>query len=168
MSGPASSSDLEVKEDRSWQEWEWTIQRVGWVLMALLIVAALAGLTGKGGPLASASAESSTGEILYPRITRWQSDEQLMVRLPPSATGEVDIELSQAVTDLFSISAITPSPKEAVATAGGYRLTFDVAPGSARKTITFDVTAGRPAIAQSFAARIGDGPVMRPTVTVLP
>lgn len=162
------SGGLQVNEDRAWQEKFWTAQRVGWIFMALVIVVAILGLTGKGGPLASASARNAVGTIDYPRITRWQSDEEVKVRLEPSAAGKVDLLLSPSFARLFSIKSVTPEPSSVAATGAGQLYTFEVGPGAGEKTISFNVTAGRPALGQPVEARIGNSQPVRMNVTVLP
>ncbi len=42
---------LELDEDRNFQERWWTAERIAWIGFALVIVVALAGLTGLGGPV---------------------------------------------------------------------------------------------------------------------
>lgn len=73
--------NFEVEEDRTFQERFWTAQRFAWSAMGLFIVAALAGATGSGGPLADAVAETPGGTIEYPRIARWQAAERMTVRV---------------------------------------------------------------------------------------
>ena len=162
----APRSGLQVNEDRPWQEKFWTVQRVAWVLMALFIVAALAGLTGRGGPLASATARSGAGTIDYPRITRWQSDEQVEFRLAPSSSGEVELIVSPQFGEAFATDSIVPEPSQSRATGAGHHYTFDVGPGE--KAIVFNVTSAKPAVAKSIDVKIGDAPPVQLTVTVLP
>ena len=159
---------LQVTEDRSWQEKFWTAQRVGWVLMAILILAAIAGLTGMGGPLASARAELGGGTIDYPRITRWQADDQMQVRISPASPTDVELTLSREFVQLFTISSIQPEPAEVQATAAGHRFTFETEPGERERVIAFAVRATRPVIARPFAASLGDAQPQRLTITVLP
>jgi hypothetical protein len=167
MAKQVKSSSLEVHEDRPWQETLWTAQRVGWAVMALIVLAALVGLTGKGGPIASASAETAGATILYPRITRWKSDDQLTVRLPPSASGKVDVELSKAFGELFAIRSVEPEPSEVQATANGHRYTFEVE-GGGDKLVVFGLHAENPAIQRTVRAQIADAPPAHLTITVLP
>lgn len=159
---------LQVEEDRPWQEKFWTAQRVGWLLMAVLVVAALLGATGKGGPLASASVKADGGVLNYPRITRWQSNEQLVARLPASASGEVGIELSRPFVELFSIESIEPEPSEVEATAAGHRFTFELGAGKGEKLIVFNVRVAKPALQRSVGVRIGEGSPQQMRLTVLP
>src|SRR3712207_4138009 len=60
MSETTRVGDLEVAEDLTFQRREWAAQRVGWVLLALVIAAALAGLLGRG-PLSTTRRESDGG-----------------------------------------------------------------------------------------------------------
>ena len=48
MSKAERAGDLEIVEDLSFQRREWRVQRGGWVVMAVLILLALLGLTGRG------------------------------------------------------------------------------------------------------------------------
>ena len=162
-----SASRFEIEEDRAWQERFWTAQRIAWVVMALFILAALVGLTGKGGPLASATAQTPGGSIEYPRIARWQSDELLTVKLPPGASGEVELELSSAFIETFAVQTIKPEPSGAVATGTGHRFTFDV-DGGGSKVIQFQLQAANPVLFQPVRASIEGSRPAEMTVTVLP
>ncbi len=157
---------LEVADDRDWQERFWTAQRIGWLVMAVLVVAALAGATGKGGPLASATMTTDGGTIVYPRIARWQSSEDVIVRLPPSASGNVELLVSPAFSKVFSIDSILPEPSSSQATAAGHLFTFPTMAGG-DKQIILRVTGGKPVIEQPVDVRIGKS-AARLTVTVLP
>ena len=157
---------LDVSDDRVWQERFWTIQRIGWLVMALFILAALLGATGKGGPLAKASVQTAGGTIDYPRITRWQSAEDVIVHLPASASGEVELLASPGFAEVYSIDSIVPQPSAARTTPAGHLFTFD-ATGGGPKEIILHVTAGKPVIGQPVMVRIGQS-VARIRVTVLP
>ena len=166
--GATARNGLQAGEDRAWQEKMWTAQRFAWVVMALFIVAALFGATGKGGPLASATARSPGASVDYPQITRWQSDEEISVTLPPSASGEVELLVSPEFARLFSIKSIMPEPSRSETTQSGHAFTFDVGGGPAEKTITLFVTAGRPVLGKPIALRVGHSKPAAMRVTVLP
>ena len=162
----SSERRLDISDDRDWQERFWTIQRVSWLLMAMFIVAALLGATGKGGPLSSASVRTPDGTIDYPRITRWQSAEDVIVRLPASTSGEVDLLVSPEFAEVYGIDSIIPEPTRSKTTPAGHRFTF-AADGGGQKEIILHVTAGKPAISQPVDIRLGRS-VTRIRVTVLP
>lgn len=157
---------LAVADDRDWQERFWTVQRIGWLMMALLVVAALAGATGKGGPLASATITTDGGIIDYPRISRWQSSEDVIVRLAPSASGDVELLVSPAFSKVFSIDSILPEPSSSQATAAGHLFTFATMAGG-NKQIILRVTGGKPVVEQPVDVRIGRS-AAHLKVTVLP
>lgn len=155
-----------AEEDRDWQERFWTVQRIGWLLMALLVIAALAGATGKGGPLSSTTLRTDSGTINYPRITRWQSSEDVVVTLPAHLTGDVELLVSPAFSRVFSIDSIVPAPSDARTTPAGLQFTFRTAPGG-EKDIIIHVTSGKPVLSQNVQLRIGEK-AARLNVTVLP
>lgn len=136
--------------------------------MSLVVVAALLGLTGKGGPLASATVRTHAGSIEYPRISRWQSNDHLTVTLPPEASGEVEVRLSNAFVELFAVQAITPEPSRAAAVAGGHRFTFDVDRAGGPKVLQFQISASNPRLEQKVAIAIGGSAPAELTITVLP
>lgn len=167
MARQTVNGGFQVGEDRDWQERAWTAQRIAWVAMALFIVAAAAGVTGKGGPIASASAELAGGSIEYPRITRWQTDEQVTVRLAKTAPARVELLLSPQFVKLFGVNSIEPEPSEVRATPRGHLFTFDTEAGGER-VIAFNVRAANPVLAQPIGASLGNTPPERLFVTVLP
>ena len=158
---------LEVTEDREWQEKFWTAQRIAWAVMALIIIAAIAGLTGKGGPLAAAKANLGYATLEYPRIARWQSDEQLTVRLAETAPARVQLLLSPQFVKLFSVNSIEPEPSEVRATPRGHLFTFETETGGER-VIAFNVHAANPVLEQPIGVSLGSAPPARVTITVLP
>jgi hypothetical protein len=137
------------------------------VLMVLILAAVIAGLTGKGGPLASGTIKTEGGEIQYPRISRWQSSESLEIRLAPTTSGEVELIVSPSFARAFAIDSITPEPKEAASTAAGFTFTFDSAPPEER-LIVMNLTAGKPALSIPVVFKIGQAQPAKLTVTVLP
>lgn len=151
------SGDLDVETDRSFQEKFWVAERVGWLLMALVVVAAAVGLTGKGGPLARDTAAAAGAIIDYPRISRWQTPDQLSVTFPASARGEADVLLPSAFTKIFSVESVAPEPSQVVATPDGLRFTFDIGDAPGPRTAAFNVRASRPAWWTGGRAQVGDG-----------
>lgn len=165
-SGAQSGNPLQA-EKSGWQEGVWTAQRVAWVLMVLFLAAVVAGITGKGGPLASGTIKTEDGEIQYPRISRWQSAESLEIRLAPTTSGEVELIVSPSFARAFAIDSITPQPKEAASTSAGFSFIFESAPPG-RRLIVMNLTAGRPALSIPVEFKIGQARPAKLTVTVLP
>jgi len=103
--------DLEITQDLPFQEREWRSQRIGWAVMALVVLAALLGLFGDG-PLGQASAgDPAKGlGVSYARFSRFQSTTELAVRFPPESGPEVRVLLSRSFADRVTMKAIVPPP----------------------------------------------------------
>ena len=159
---------LDVDENRDFQEKFWTFQRFAWAAMVLILVAALAGATGSGGPLAHATASGPGGSIDYPRIARWQAAERMIVRLPPDAAGTARIELGEAFARTFAIENIEPQPSSSVATAAGHRYEFDLGDGPGEKRIILHLRAASPSPPVRVPARLGEASALPLRLVVLP
>ena len=123
---------LELHEDVRFQEVTWTVQRVGWIAMALIAVATLLGLF-SGGPLSRASAGSaSTGlTIEYDRFLRLGSPALVRLGLHGGETDgrEVVVRIAQAYVEDAGLEQMHPAPAQAVAGSGGLVLVFRTEPG---------------------------------------
>jgi hypothetical protein len=123
---------IEEKLDRQlkFHRIEWRIQRIGWIVVAMLLVLALAGLFGNG-PLSHAHADGPTGRIDYERFVRNGSPAQLVVT-PSGSRGVSRIEITAAYLEAVRIERITPEPT--AVRMQGERLLYEfdaVAPGAA-------------------------------------
>ena len=58
----ADNERLKLEEKPVFQRLEWRIQRVGWVLWAAIVIAACAGLMGRG-PLSATEASAPDGSL---------------------------------------------------------------------------------------------------------
>src|SRR4051794_40698086 len=78
--------DLEIEQDLAYQRREWAFERVGWLLLGLLLLAALVGLLGRG-PLSNTTAGDPGGplRVEYQRFLRHRSTSTLRVHLGPNA-----------------------------------------------------------------------------------
>ncbi len=159
---PAQRELDEFEEDIEFQRRFWNIERVAWIVFALLIAAALAGLTGAGGPLAHATVQTPYGSIEYPRVARWQATDDMIVRLSPTAGAIADIELDRRFVENFEIVSIQPGPASSTVTPQGMRYSFDVAGGG---EVVFQLRALHPAFFPDASVRVGDAETaMRPLI----
>ena len=88
---------------------EWRIQRIGWVLVALFLALAAAGLFGNG-PLSRAHADSAGGRLEYQRFTRFGLTTDLVVTPVASANGITRVEISGDYLEAFRVEHVTPEP----------------------------------------------------------
>ncbi|MBI1402483.1 MAG: hypothetical protein GC147_04655 [Porphyrobacter sp.] len=137
---------LPTQTDRAFQERFWTIQRFGWAAMFVLVIAAVTGLSGAGGPLAHGLAHSGEAQVSYPRISRWQAADELRVDFPSGfAAGAADVVLPESFLDVFTVEGVTPQPQEVAALGRGQRYRFVLGPAGSRRTAHFAIRAKRPA-----------------------
>jgi hypothetical protein len=126
---------MEVNADVNFQQRVWTAQRIGWSVIAALIVAALAGVFGVG-PASRASAESPGLRLDYERFARWQRPTVLRFALADGRPAE--LALARRYLEFFRIEQITPEPSE-VASSGPW-LVYRFA-GAGPVIVAFDLVA---------------------------
>ncbi len=136
---------LEFRSNRKFQERYWRIERIGWVCMALLLIAALAGLTGAGGPLSRGHVQAGDARMDYPRISRWAMADEMTVTFENSRAGEVEFLLPEGFLKVYSIEAITPQPVAMKAVAHGQLFRVALGGGTGRKTVKLSLRATAPA-----------------------
>ena len=121
--------DLQVAQDPVFQRREWRVQRVGRVVMALLVAGGLLGLFG-AGPLSRATATGPAGlRVEYGRFERVQAPTALRIHVHPQAVsaGRAEVWLDREYLDGSLILDVEPPPA-AVAVAGDRLVyAFDVA-----------------------------------------
>jgi hypothetical protein len=122
----ADAKQLELEEDFQFQRREWRVQRVGWTLWALVVLAALVGLFGPG-PLSSA--ESSTPDhsltVQFDRFLHCKNPTTLELMIDPeSDAGAVRINVSQSLLDALRIVRIEPEPERRELAKDGIIYTF--------------------------------------------
>lgn len=100
---------MEVNANIEFQRRAWVAQRVGWLVIAAIIVAALLGIFG-GGPLSRAAVEGDGLRLEYERFARLQQPTRL--RLALSKTAPSEVALKRGYLESFRIEQITPEPCE--------------------------------------------------------
>lgn len=126
-------SGLEIAHhDLRFQRRSWRFERVGQLVLTIVLVLALLGLFADG-PLSNASArDDATGlTVEYERFLRVGRSAVMEVSLPVSSVGDRPaIELAESSLDAFRIESIVPSPVEESTTERSARFSF--APGTRR------------------------------------
>jgi hypothetical protein len=137
---------LKDEEDLAFQRLEWRVQRVGTLILVLIVLAAALGAFG-GGPLARGSAHTpdDTLQLRFERFVRREAPTTLEVDIATgaSAVDEQTLSLSRAYVDAISIGHVTPAPLRVEQDAlhvhfvfrrranGPLRIRFDLTPSAA-------------------------------------
>jgi hypothetical protein len=106
--------DLEIDQDHDFQRRSWRLQRAGWIVLSLVLLAGLLGLFGSG-PLAhaTAGAPDSPLRLEYDRFGRFDAPSTLTALIRPSTArpGEAILHLDRGFTDHFQIERVRPMPE---------------------------------------------------------
>lgn len=128
-SGLTRVGDLDINQDLRFQYRIWTAQRVGWAMIGLLALAALAGAFGDGLLSRTAITGSSLPLSLeYERFTRYQSLSTLRIHLNADAFGDGRgyVWISREYLARVQIQAMTPIPRRAEVSPTGVTYEFEV------------------------------------------
>jgi len=103
---------LEVSEDIDYQEKEWKVERIGWVMIVVLILFALLGLFG-GGPISTVTQSGVRGfSLTYERFDRQMNPSKLILEIPGEGVnqGEVKFWVDREYLKKVQVEVISPNP----------------------------------------------------------
>lgn len=103
---------LEMGHDPEHEITEWHIQRIGWALMLLLCIAALAGVLGDG-PAANMQ-QGKIGEELYleyDRYVRHQAPFIVKVFCRPEQSNDFSLSFTRSFLEKHEVKEIQPEPE---------------------------------------------------------
>jgi hypothetical protein len=110
--------DLEIDQDPAFERRDWVMQRLGWVVIALLILAGLTGLVGSSGPFATTIATPPDGQLRLSstRFARHSAPTDVRVQVAAGAVAgdRLELWLNRSLFDRIEVEQIVPEP-EAVA-----------------------------------------------------
>jgi hypothetical protein len=116
-----TTGDLPIDDDQQFHRLGWTIQRVGWGLLALFVSSAVLGVYGQG-PLSQRTAQSGSLKVEYQRFARREAPSEVRLEIPPDADGRARFSVDAKFADAMRVSTILPEP---IATTTGDRVGFE-------------------------------------------
>lgn len=126
------NQELEIDEDIKLESRNWAVERVAWVLMALVVLAALLGFTGNGGlkginqMTAGSQAQGITVE--YERYLRRKAPSELKVTLYAAAISpEKELQFSKEFYEKVQVEQVVPEPSKVYTHEQGITYTFSEA-----------------------------------------
>lgn len=105
--------DLDSPENHRCTSREWWAERIGWVVISVILIAALLGMFGPG-PLSHREVSSEDGRLTveYYGVERYSAPCELRISFEPSdAEAElVQLAISRSLVDEIRVETITPPP----------------------------------------------------------
>lgn len=122
-----SGGTVAVGEDLDFQRSWWKFERFVWVMFALILVADLSGLLGRG-PLSKAEGQTSDGalRLKYEKVER-SNTPSIMTVLPSAAAlrdGSLHLFVSDSVIKELGAQRIIPAPASSTLGEGGVTYVF--------------------------------------------
>ena len=146
MPEPERVGDIEVSQDIEHQRLEWKIERVCWVVMALVVFAALAGLLGHG-PLSRAEAgeRGSALRAEYHRFERYQGPTAIRLHLGPGlgGGGQVRLWVARSFVENIELHHIDPEPLVVEAAGDRFVYVFRVTEAGRPTSVTYHYEPNR-------------------------
>lgn len=140
------------------QRREWRAESIGWVLLGVLLLLAVAGAAG-AGVLSWATATSDRGSVSlqFERVEHREADATLTLTLRSSGAGAQDaaVMLTGGWLDAVDLRGVVPQPAEQVSTAGGLQLRFPVA-GASEVRVSLSYRAQRTGLLRGGVAAAGE------------
>jgi hypothetical protein len=122
-----ASRQYPVQEHMAFQRRMWIVQRIGWVMLGVISLAALF--------LSKRTATGAGMSVEYERFERATRRASFVFRFAASANTERRLHLNRAFQEGFEISSIQPPPLRSSVDADGIDLTFAVTPSVANQIV---------------------------------
>src|SRR4051794_8082919 len=115
MSETEQVGGLGIEEDQIYQRRSWLIERIGWVIIALILLAGMAGFMGQG-LFNNVTISDSSGvlKLEYSHFMRKHNPDTLRFEIAASAIGQdqkARIWLNQDYLKGLQLDQVTPEPE---------------------------------------------------------
>ena len=119
-----TSRHFPIREDMASQRGIWIIQRLGWILTAIIPVLAVSGIF-SNGILSNQVLEQPPLTITYERFQRMTAMTRFSAQIAEAGGEEIQLGLSPSFQDTYKIDNIVPPPSRSTASAAGLDLIFE-------------------------------------------
>ena len=151
---------LQLHEDLAHERREWKLQRVGWALMALALLAAVLGLFGHG-PLSETASASAGGALTvrHQRFERYQAPSEYDIGAMPAlaAGGVLVLRVEPALLARIEIERFEPAPQQVRADGEALLFAFATVPGKPARVRAGRVAGGGVGHRRGAALAAGGG-----------
>jgi hypothetical protein len=153
---------IQIEQDLAYQRKAWKVERVGWVVMTLLVVGALLGVFG-AGLLSRGQRSDGSGRLSlsYDRLARHEASSVLTLEVgDPVTEGLLEVSIDRGFLAGVELEQLLPEPDHARAAGDRVVLSFRTEPQTRPSVITFffrPVEIGRRHARLSVAGVPGSG-----------
>lgn len=144
---PKVDDAVAVGEDLAFQERWWKFERIVWVCFALILLADVLGVFGRGWLARARIANPAAGmQIEYERVERASTPSIITVHVQPDAIVNHQIQLfaSESIVKELGAQRIVPQPQQSTLGDGGITYTFPA--DSPPATIQFELQPSFPGV----------------------
>lgn len=110
-------TSLQLKDEIDLHRTGWIVQRIGWAVLLLLVIAAIAGVFGTGW-LSSSSITREGTRVTFERLARFEAPMKLIIHAQET-DGHVEVRFPQTYLEEVEVDKIVPEPA-AQETGNGY------------------------------------------------
>lgn len=131
--------ELQVGQDLKFEKRWWKIERTGWAVIGLLLLAALLGFLGPG-PLTKKTAGTRGGPLWleYHRFARYQAPVDWRIELGPQGTNkEIRLWVDRSYIEAVHMEDIQPQPESVDMAGARFVYTFKAADLSTNTKVLF-------------------------------
>jgi len=134
------------------QRLTWRVERLGWIALALVLVAGILGVFGSG-PLSSTRAGGAAAGLFveYERFARFGAVTRINIVADSSTSGTATLAVAGDVIDSLALDAVHPRPVEQRSTQTGANWVFRADPGGPLR-IALNARPTRPGLLRSSFA----------------
>lgn len=128
--------DLDLDEDFPFQRRQWVIERVGWGLLAVTLLAGAAGAFGDG-PLSRAQAGDGNPGLRYERFARHGKPVELEITVSRAQSEEARVSITREYLSAMQVERVTPEPERVEASGDELSYVFAASKSASPITIIF-------------------------------
>ena len=101
---------LQLEDEIDLHEKGWIAQRIGWLLMLIMLISAALGVFGTGW-LSYKTQIAGNNSVSYERFGRFELPMQITIRSQANE-GRLTVSIPQSYLHCFKVSQITPEPSD--------------------------------------------------------
>ena len=145
---PKVDNAIAVGEDLAFQERWWTFQTVIWSFFALVLLADVLGVFGRGWLAHAQLKDNATGmQVKYERVERAMTPSVLSIQFAPEAVrdGVVQLYVSNSIVKDLGAQRVIPQPERSALSDDGLLYTFPVH-GTGPLTVDLELQSSFPGV----------------------